>query len=229
MKNRMFWLVAALGVCGLAGWAISVPNQPVKNNRPELNEQKRFWVYEDSHLNLWKAANWMPQEATTMIKVFDPNCEENPKFGKRCIRVRIEKWTEPNWCGVAWAIPNPKDPAGGYWGEEPAPGWDLRGAKRVVFWARAPKPCRVQFKAAIIGDKPYGDSAASPAQTDWLSLTPEWKEYTIDLKNVDLSRVITGFCFVTNRDAQSERDAAVDFYLDQIYWDFGAKTEDLGK
>jgi len=220
MRYGTIWILLVLVVGCPACCGEAASDQPVTNKTPELTKDKRFWVYEDSHCNLWKPANWMPEEASQMIEPIDVNCETNPQSGKRCIHIRIAKWTAPYWCGVAWAVPHPKDPGAGYWGVKPAPAWDLRGAKRVVFWGRAPKKCRVRFKVCICVDQPHGDSAADPAATPWLLLSPEWKQFTLDLKGVDLSRVISGFCFVTNRDAQSESDAPVEFYLDNIYWDF---------
>ena len=200
--------------------AMGKATAPSSNRKPILTKQKRFWVYDDFSLNSWIPANWMPKNASKIITIFNPSCKDHPKGRSRCIHVRIDKWRSPYWCGVAWAIPNPKNAGKPYWGKEPARGWDLRGAKRVVFWARAPKKCRVQFKVCILGDKKYGDSAPFPAQTEFITLTPKWKQYSIDLKGVNLSRVVTGFCFVTNRDSQPKPNQPVEFYLDSIYWQY---------
>ncbi len=193
------------------------------NHAPDLAAGNRFWVYRDTFLNSWIPGNWMPAESAKIIRVFDPACADQPKSGTSCLHVRIEEWSQPYWAGVACAVPNPEDVDKPYWGETEAGGWDLRGAKRVVFWARSPSQSRIQFKACIMGDKPYGDSQKRPAATSYITLTPDWQEYSIDVGNADLSRVVTGFCFVTSRDAQSEPNKAIDFYLDEIYWEFPEK------
>jgi len=170
----------------------------VPAERKPLLDDGRFWVYKDGPLNSWSPANWMPAAAAKMIEL-DPACTDSPKDGKTCMKVKISNWQDPYWCGVAFAVPDPNDPNGAYWGKGPAKGWDLRGAKRVVFWARAPKPCAVQFKAMIMGDQTFGDSAKFPAQTDYLELTDKWKEYSIaiDANVQNVSRVVSAFAFVT--------------------------------
>lgn len=207
------------------------PARP-ENRKPMLTEDGRFWVYQDTMLNSWTPGNWMPAQASEIINTFNLKSEEDPQSGEQCIHFRIDRWQAPYWTGIAFAVPNPKDRDAPYWGETPTRGWDLHGARRIVFWARSPNESRAQFKASIIGDKPYGDSAGRPVATEFLTLTSEWKQYAIDLENKDLNRVVTGFCLVSSRDAQSQPNKPVDIYIDNIYWDFSkspAKDEPLTK
>ena len=227
--KRTCEILPVVAVMALNSCAMSMPPGSDAGRKPELTRQKRFWVYQDSPLNSWIPGNWMPEEAGKIIATFDTQCKDHPKSGTRCIHVRIDKWQSPYWCGVAFAVPNPKDIDKPYWGEEKTVGWDLRGAKRVVFWARAPKPCSVRFKVCILGDKKYGDSATFPVQTEFITLTPKWKQYSIDLKGVNLSRVVTGFCFVTNRNSQPEPNQPVEFYLDSIYWQYAPPVQRKAK
>jgi hypothetical protein len=191
----------------------------------KVPEGYRFWVYRDKHKNGWTPANWMPEQAPEMIKKFAHDSTDNPYEGENCLHVRIDRFVAPYWCGVAWALEDPARPQEAYWGETPLPAWDLRGARKVVFWARAPRPCRVQFKVATFGDKRYGDSARLPAQSRFVELTPEWKRYEIDVSRLDLRRVVSGFCFVTNRDAQRNPNEPIEFFLDSIYWDMDAEPK----
>lgn len=151
------------------------PARP-ENRKPMLTEDGRFWVYQDTMLNSWTPGNWMPAQASEIINTFNLKSEEDPQSGEQCIHFRIDRWQAPYWTGIAFAVPNPKDRDAPYWGETPTRGWDLHGARRIVFWARSPNESRAQFKASIIGDKPYGDSAGRPVATEFLTLTSEWKQ-----------------------------------------------------
>ena len=56
----------------------------------------------------------------------------------------------------------------------------------------------------------FGPLSAGNGQ---VRLTKEWKEYTIDLSQADLSSVIGGFCFSLNAD---ENSGGCVFYLDDV-------------
>jgi hypothetical protein len=68
----------------------------------------------------------------------------------------------------------------------------------------------VNFFFGIIGrDKRYFDTAAG--KIDKATLTTEWKEYVIELRDKDLTRIKTGFGF-----SLAGQGGAVTFYLDDI-------------
>ncbi len=98
------------------------------------------------------------------------------------------------------------------WGDRPG-GWDLRGAKELVFWARGAEGGEVvKFEYGILGrDKPYFDTARGDPQA--ITLTREWKRHVFPLAGKDLSRIKTGFSL-----AFAGQGRPFTFYLDDIRW-----------
>jgi hypothetical protein len=90
-------------------------------------------------------------------------------------------------------------------------GYDLTGYLSLLFWARADEPATIDFQVGGI-DNPYGDSLKSPRVVS-AKLTPQWREYGIDLGNADLSHIIGGFAWVTNWNTNPH---GCTFYLDDI-------------
>jgi len=68
----------------------------------------------------------------------------------------------------------------------------------------------VEFKAGGITGE-FGDTFKAEGST--VTLTPEWKQYEIDLAGQDLTRVVGGFCFAISK--EKNPDGAT-FYLDEI-------------
>lgn len=114
------------------------------------------------------------------------------------------------------------------WGTEPDAGYDLTGAKRLVFWARGRDGGeRVEFFCGGVGWSvdfrgrsiepvtSYPDSLPK-VSTGFIRLTREWKEYSIDLRGMDLSHVIGGFGWVVDSYRNRGRKSVV-FYLDDVW------------
>ena len=130
----------------------------------------------------------------------DADCVENPHTGKTCLKVT---YSEPRgWGGVIW-----QDPADD-WGSQPG-GYDLSEARSVLGSWPGGRREKVTFGYGIIGiEKKYHDSSKAERA---VTLTPEWKKYTIDLGEKDLSRIKTGFLW-----SCSGQGKAVTFYLDDV-------------
>ena len=143
---------------------------------------------------------------------------DKPHSGKTCIQViYAAKGAGPNecnyrppckWAGVYWQEPPNNWGKDKFWKDR---GFDLSAYKRLVFWARAEKNCRVEFKVGGIVN-PYGDSLKYP-RSAIANLTPGWQEFTIDLSDADLTHIIGGFVWVTNWNTNHE---GATFYLDDI-------------
>ena len=118
--------------------------------------------------------------------------------------MRVEYDAKDAWAGVVWQNP-PND-----WGNLPG-GWDVTGAKRLTFWARGDAGGEiVSFEFGVLGkDKKFFDTGRGKLEK--VSLTREWKQYSIDVAGQDLSRIKTGFVFVL-----AGQDRPVIFYLDAI-------------
>lgn len=117
-----------------------------------------------------------------------------------------------NWAGIYWRHPADN------WGEQPG-GFDLTGATRLTFWARGEVGGEVaEFKAGGLGGPStrYRDSLWPAASTGPVVLTREWRQYTIPLTGADLSRIMGGFVWVTNRPSNPN---GCTIYLDDIQYE----------
>ena len=120
------------------------------------------------------------------------------------------------------------------WGDYPNAGFNLTGATKLTFFARGEKGGeQVEFFVGGIGwpDKPYKESL-SKVSTDYVTLvfhssyvtlSKEWKKYTIDLTGKDLSYVLSGFGWVTN--APRNLGQEITFYIDDIRFDLERPDE----
>jgi hypothetical protein len=133
------------------------------------------------------------------------DCELKPHGGETCIRAEYR--SAGGWGGVVWQHP------GNNWGDKPG-GWNLTGASRLTFWARGETGEEtVGFQFGLLGaDKRYRDTAHG--QIEKARLTTEWKQYSIDLGGLDLSRVMTGFAWVV-----AGQGKPVTFYLDDVRYE----------
>jgi len=112
------------------------------------------------------------------------------------------------WAGIYWLLPECN------WGDEP--GINLKNFTRLSFMAKGENGGeKMEFKlGGIKGEN--SDSISTAKSTDLITLTTDWKEYPIDLKNFDLSNVLGGFCWVvTSKDNQN----GCSFYLKDIMYE----------
>lgn len=183
----------------------------------ETCQKKCFYVYldADSSKNHFKPTGYMGDCGDIHI---NEAFENNPHSGETCVRVVYDakgkgpsecQYAPPcKWAGVYWQEP-PNN-----WGKDAVwkgRGFDLSGYKRLTFWARAEKECRIEFKVGGINE-PFGDSLKYP-RSKTTKLTTDWRFFEIDLEGADLKHIIGGFCWVTNWDANPE---GATFYLDDI-------------
>jgi hypothetical protein len=176
---------------------------------------KNWYVYRDadSKENHGYFTNVIPAEGAKML-TWNMSDRADPQSGGTCMKVNC-KFAAPNWCGLAVScLPD-------YFGVKDSPpgtAFNLQGARRLVFWAKGEKGNEyIQVKCAAFGDKPFGDSAKTPIESEWIHLTKGWKEYHIDVSGYDLHRVINPFLFVTDK-AHNEDDD-ITFYVDEIFYE----------
>jgi len=140
----------------------------------------------------------------------DTGYKEAPHAGMTCIKVTYtaEQKQGAGWAGVYW-----QNPANN-WGTMPG-GFDLKGAKKLVFWAKGAKGGEKigEFKCGGITGE-YGDSDS--AGIEEIELSTDWKEYTIDLTGKDLSNISGGFCWVAN---SSSNPDGFTIFIDDIYYE----------
>jgi hypothetical protein len=179
--------------------------------KPETKKQESmpFYVYADSTsvANHFIPSGWMGDYGD--IK-YDGSSKEDPYLGTTCIKIVYSGQGSQGarWAGIFW-----QNPANN-WGTMDK-GFDLSKATKLTFWARGAKGGEriEEFKVGgIMGE--YSDSDSTSISP--VILTPEWTQYTIDLKGKDLSYIIGGFCWATNVDVNP---TGATFYLDEIKYE----------
>jgi hypothetical protein len=160
-----------------------------------------FYIYENgsSPKNHYIPSGWMGKTAAIKMNL---GWVENPHSAPSCMQIQFT--ADADWGGIIW-----QDPADD-WGDRDG-GWNLTGAKKLVFWARGDQGGEsVSFKFGVLGrDKNFFDSASGGLEG--VTLTKEWKEYAIDLTNQNLARIKTGFGW-----SLAGQGHLVMFYLDDI-------------
>lgn len=153
-------------------------------------------------------------------------CKESPYAGSTCIKITYEAKPEQTygWAGLYWQYP-PNN-----WGNMPE-AYDLTGASKLTFWARGKYGKEVinKFQVGGITGK-YRDSGV--ASIGPVTLSKEWRKYTIDLRKMNnsiiigheekecwpfmepLSRIIGGFCWASSLKANNNQ--GITFYIDEI-------------
>jgi hypothetical protein len=136
--------------------------------------------------------------------------DQGPYAGKNCLKFVYTGKTPQGagWAGVYWQNPvnNWGDVKGGY---------NLKGAKKLTFWARGEKGGEkiMRFGIGGIGGR-YPDS--SRAEIGPITLEKEWRQYSIDLSEKEISYISAGFYWMT--DKISNPEGAV-FYIDEIKYE----------
>jgi hypothetical protein len=168
-----------------------------------------FYVYSDkgSRLNHFIPSGWMGDFGD--LKYDDGNTV-NPADGKTSIKITYTgKATQgANWAGIVWQHP------ANNWGDKPG-GFDLSTMKKLTFWARGEEGGEkvAEFKiGGITGE--HGDSDSMSIGP--ITLTKDWKKYTIDLADKNLSHIVGGFCWSASRD---DNPNGFVIFLDEIRYE----------
>jgi len=169
-------------------------------------EFKKFYIYADQGYfkNHYIPAGWMGDYGDLK---YNDSYPDKPYSRKSSIKIvyTAQKKQGAGWSGIYW-----QDPANN-WGNLKG-GYDLTGAKKLTFYARGDKGGEVitEFKVGGINGE-HSDTAS--ASIGPIELGADWKQYTIDLKDEDLSLIIGGFAFVIS---SMENPDGATFYLDDI-------------
>ncbi len=200
-------VLAILVTCILFTTSLSQADNNFAPVQPKKFEQ--FYVYKDKgYLNHFSALGFMPDGKCVSL---DDAWVDNCGGSESCIQSKFDRdctATGSGWAGIFWLNPSNN------WGDEKG-GFNLTGAKKLVFWARGEKGGEVvTFKMGGVGmGHQYPDS--DTATTEPIALTKDWKEYSIDLTGKDLSHIIGGFAWVGTA---KENQSNITFYLRDIYY-----------
>lgn len=189
-------------------------------------ERKSLYVYKDYGLtqNHFTTRAKMFGDDASLVGDMDENWRKDPRSGDSCIRCR-QTTRQGDWGG--WLLlngrlsrgdtsPQPNDGTG------EGQGLDLTGAEELRFWAKGTSGGEVvEFFCAGFGydgetnvrTVAHPDSARKRSLGE-VTLTDEWREYSIDLSGADLSCIACGFGYVMNGDMDG--DATREFCLDEI-------------
>lgn len=204
MKNRI--ISTLIGIAALLMFAAS------GNAAAE-----RLYVYKDANdpENHGAWGNVMPARAAETDSVSIRTAIEHGFDGKgTAVQIKFVNLNDPpNWVGMVVSV------QADYWGDTNLPGLDLTKAKKLVFYAKGEQGGeQIQVKAAIVGDKPFGDSADFPISSkEWITLDKGWKKYEIPVDGSQLKRVITPFVLIANKAHNLE--GKLTFYVDEIYYE----------
>jgi hypothetical protein len=164
-----------------------------------------FYIYQDwgADANHFVPEGWMGD-------ISDIKMDENYKLDPARPDVMQIAYTPAGsgqWAGVYWW-----DPPGSFFGDQDG-GFNLSCAKKLTFWARGEKGGeKAEFKVGGL-EGTYSDSLQPALSSGPITLTDQWVEYSIDLTGKDLSHILGGFVWVTNK--PSNPNGAV-IYMDDI-------------
>ncbi|MGA2090850.1 MAG: hypothetical protein ABSH12_05240 [Endomicrobiales bacterium] len=210
MKKLLATVVTVTIAAGIACADMNTPATPAATKAATPASSKKsgffFGVYSDqgSRDNHFAPSGWMGDYGDLKI---NPGCTENPHNGKYCFKITYSARATQNagWAGIYWQQP------ANNWGDKKG-GYNLTGATKLTFWARGDKGGEkiAEFKVGgITGEYPDSDSnTLGPVE-----LTKDWQQYTIELKDKDLSNIIGGFCWSASKD---DNPNGFVIYLDDI-------------
>ncbi|MFA5092518.1 MAG: hypothetical protein WC543_01040 [Candidatus Omnitrophota bacterium] len=182
-------------------------------------DPKEFVVYLDKNAkdNHYIPSGWMGD--TGDIKMND-QCADNPHSGTTSIQFvyTAKKSQNQGWSGVNWQNPSNN------WGNKKG-GFDLTGMTKLTFWARGAKGGEVLQKVTVGGIKgTYPDTLL--VEMGPITLTSDWKQYTVNLVGKDLSYVNGAFGWATNADLNPD---GATFYMDDIKFEADSTLKPEGK
>lgn len=134
---------------------------------------------------------------------FIKNSTEDPLSGETCIKVSYTANNEL-WGGLFWQKP------ANNWCNKPGINLSAIGYTKLTFWAKG-KDGREEIKFMVGHD--CGDSIS---KEKLLILENSWNQYSIDIKEEDLSNITGAFGFAIDSKAQS---GPITFFLDDVQFE----------
>jgi hypothetical protein len=187
---------------GIASTSIIVIDDEAKNKKYLVpKKQLPFYVYKDGIENPYSPSAHM---GNYKVMTVDIHNQEDVQSGTSAIKISYNQ--EYDWYGVGFV-----DPAND-WGDILG-GYDISGAKKFSFWAKASK----EKVVATIGfglidkNKAFPDTAKKSIE---IMLTTRWKKYSLKTKNLDLSCIRSGLTLFS-----SANNFPQDIYIDNIVFE----------
>ncbi len=198
----------------VVGQTTPLPTTPVSSTPPETPQNTAPY---DVDRGSFVPCGWMGdgEEGKTYLRVEDTN-DRTPS------EASTSKWSfrpggKKGWLAVGWQLGDCN------WGD--AKGADLRnrGFKRVTVWAKGVPDNEnrlpvIQFKAGGNADPAKKYKASFNVASEFVTLTSDWQQYHLDLRDEDLSSVISAFTFVLR---SKDNPKGATFYLGGINYNAG--------
>nr|WP_299382113.1 glycoside hydrolase family 2 TIM barrel-domain containing protein [Allomuricauda sp.] len=160
-----------------------------------------FYVYKEPQNVPYAPSGYMGNYKAISV---DMEFKEEHHSAPSCIKIGYS--ARDNWYGVGFV-----DPAND-WGNILG-GYDISGAKTFSFWAKASDNnvnATIGF-GLIDKDKPYPDTSKKSIE---ITLTQQWKKYTIKVKKLDLSCIRSGLVVFS-----SSNGFAQDIFIDDVVFE----------
>jgi hypothetical protein len=220
MKTKIIFSLCLMSlwfICSCASGGRTAENKPSDSSvsgaeisntaKTQASSFAPVFVYKDfnSSSNKYIPSGWMGDVRDLR---FTDDYRTDSYAGMSCIRIDYHSLGSYHWSGIYWLYP------ANNWGEKNA-GRNLSGAKALIFWARGETGTEriSEFKiGGLSGDFPD----TGEAHLRDVHLTKTWKQYRIELKDADISRIAGGFCFVVTR---KDNPKGCVFYLDEIRYE----------
>lgn len=167
-----------------------------------------FWIYKDKDFpgNHYIQSGWIGDHSGLK---FEDRYIDKTDSTDTSIRITYTPQKDgAGWAGIFWQNPVNN------WGDKQG-GYNLTGKKELVFSAKGKRGGEViaDFISGCTQSGNYPDS--SYLRIGPMVLTEEWKQYSIDLKNKDLSYISGGFGFIVK---EKDNPKGCTFYIDEIYY-----------
>ncbi|WP_420574718.1 glycoside hydrolase family 2 TIM barrel-domain containing protein [Kordia sp.] len=165
---------------GIASTGITVTDEEAKHKKYLVPKTTLpFYVYKDGNDLPYTPTGYMGNYQSMSV---DTAYKNDVHSGTSSIKITYK--ARSNWYGIAFV--DPKND----WGENLG-GYEIQGAKKFSFWAKADRDgvmATIGF-GLIDKGKPFPDTAKKSKE---IKLTSEWKQYTFNIKRLDLSCIRSG-------------------------------------
>ncbi|HOY09475.1 MAG TPA: hypothetical protein PLB05_05300 [Candidatus Omnitrophota bacterium] len=164
-----------------------------------------LFLYQENYFRWFHASGWM---GNTNDLAMNSASIENPFAGKTCVKIEY-KPKMPNtlgWAGIYWQYPVNN------WGTEQGR-LNLKGAKKLTLYARGASGGEVViFRVGGLRGKDFSDTDMAQEK---VTLTNAWQQYSINLRDKDLSHIIGGFLVIFEN---TNNPSGGIIYLDEIQY-----------
>lgn len=168
------------GNVGIASKAIEVSDEDAKNKKFLVPKKSLpFYVYREG-----EEMPYLPSAYMGNYKAMTVETQSTEEVYAGNAALKIDYTASDNWYGLGLV-----DPAND-WGEILG-GYELSGATKFSFWAKASKnDVYATIGFGLIGkDKPFPDTAKISKE---IKLSTKWKKYTLKIKKADMSCIRSG-------------------------------------